>query len=114
MEPMEKTYQTIASNIRLQRKQQRLSQARLAEIADVSLDTVKNVEAGRRSMRLDTYLRLVEALGLTPTELLGTGLSGTYAERLVFMTGGRSENELRFALHVVEQALKAEDLYIKE
>lgn len=109
----ESTYTTIAHNIKTRRSQLHLSQAQLAERSDVSLDTIKSVESGRRSMNLDTYLRIVNALGTTPAALLEAEPLQGYTERLAFLFGGRSENELRFVLHVVEQALKAEERYIK-
>ena len=59
-------YQTIACNIRKRRKQLRYSQAKLAEKADISVDTIKSIESGRRTMNLDTYLKIVEALETTP------------------------------------------------
>ncbi len=42
-----------------------MSQAQLAEKADVSVDTVKSIESGRSSMSLCTFLRIVEALETT-------------------------------------------------
>lgn len=113
MEQIERIYRTIACNVKNRRRRLSLSQAQLAERADVSLDTIKSIETGRRSMSLDTYLKVVGALGTTPMSLLAAEPPQEYVERLVFMFGGRSENEIMFVLHVVEQALKAEELYIK-
>lgn len=113
MKLTENTFTTIGNNIRERRRHLRLTQELLAQKADLSVDTIKNVEGGRRSMRLDTYLRIVCALGTTPAALLGEEMPKEYADRLIFMSGGRSENEMQFILHVVEQTLKAEELYIK-
>ena len=110
----ESVYRTIACNVREERRRLYLSQAQLAERADVSLDTVKSIESGRRSMSLDTYLRVVRALGTTLGALLGAGPPQEFTERLVLMAEGRSENEIQFILHVVEQALKAKDLYMRD
>lgn len=66
-------YETIAYNIRNRRKQLYFSQEQLAEKAEVSVDTIKNVESGRRTMMLGTYLRIVEALRTTPLALLKHG-----------------------------------------
>lgn len=63
-------YETIAYNIKKERKKQYISQAQLAERADISLDTIKSIEAGRRTMSLGTYLRIVEALETTPSTLM--------------------------------------------
>jgi len=47
-----------------------ITQAELAERADVSLDTIKSVENGRRAMSLDTYLNIVHALESSPMVLM--------------------------------------------
>ena len=60
-------YEIIAENIKRERKRLRISQLVLAEKADVSVDTVKSLESGRRAMSLETYLRIVQALESTPT-----------------------------------------------
>ena len=54
-----KMYDIIAGNIRRERIRLCMSQAELAERADVSVDTIKSVENGRRAMSLDTYLSIV-------------------------------------------------------
>ena len=55
----EHIYKIIAENIRKERRRLGITQAELAERADVSLDTIKSVENGRRAMSLDTYLNIV-------------------------------------------------------
>lgn len=44
----EHIYEIIAENIRKERRRLGITQAELAERADVSLDTIKSVENGRR------------------------------------------------------------------
>ena len=44
----EHIYKIIAENIRKERRRLGITQAELAERADVSLDTIKSVENGRR------------------------------------------------------------------
>lgn len=46
----EHIYEIIAENIRKERRRLGITQAELAERADVSLDTIKSVENGRRAM----------------------------------------------------------------
>ena len=62
----EHIYEIIAENIRKERRRLGITQAELAERADVSLDTIKSVENGRRAMSLDTYLNIVHALESSP------------------------------------------------
>lgn len=45
----------IADNVRLYRKKEGLTQMELAERADLSLDSIKRIEGGKRSMSLDSF-----------------------------------------------------------
>lgn len=109
----ENVYSMIAANIRKERKRLCISQIQLAERADVSLDTVKSIEGGRRAMSLDTYLRIVQALETTPTALLHGKQHKDYVERFSYMTVERSNKEMEFALHMLEQLLKGQDNYLR-
>ena len=48
----------------------KISQLKLAELADLSLTYVSEIERGRRVPSLDTILKLSRAFGLTGAELL--------------------------------------------
>lgn len=114
MENREELYGIIADNIKKERKRLGITQMELAERADVSLDTIKNVENGRRAMSLDTYLNLVQALETSPLVLMGMSHPGTHIERFVYMLNRRNEREIEFALHMVEQLLRGQDKYLCE
>lgn len=107
-------YQTIACNIRERRKQLRYSQDQLAEKADVSVDTIKNVESGRRTMNLETYLRISEALEITPFTLVRhEEHSEEWIGRLLFMTANFTSREKKFVLYMIEHFLKGYKDYLK-
>lgn len=108
----EKLYEIIAKNIRRERKRLCISQAELAERADVSVDTIKSVENGRRAMSLDTYLSIVQALETTPLALMSREQPERYIERFAFLMNRRDEREIEFALHMIEQLLKGQDDYL--
>ena len=110
----EDLYKKIAENIRTERKKLGISQFILAEQADVSLDTIKGIESGRRTMRLDTYLKITEALKTTPIALLYGEQSEEYIERFRFLIYNRNKNEKEFILYMIEQLLKGQDDYLKE
>lgn len=105
-------YMAIAGNLRVERKRLGMSQARLAERADLSIDTVKAIEYGRRTMSLDTYMRIVKALGATPLTLMHQMYDETHLDRFRYMTGERSREEVEFILHMVEQLLSGHDCYL--
>lgn len=105
-------YEVIAGNIKKERKKLCITQGQLAERADLSLDTIKSVEHGRRAMSLDTYLKIVQALNTTPLALMGGECSRKYIDRFICLMDRREENEIEFVLHMVEQLLKGQDCYL--
>ena len=107
----ENLYEIIAGNIRRERKRLSLTQAKLAERADVSIDTVKSIENGRS---LDTYLNIVQALETSPLALMSREQPEQYIERFIFMMNRCNEREIEFALHMVEQLLKGQDNYLSK
>lgn len=113
MKISESLYEMIADNVRQERKRLGMTQAQLAERADLSIDTIKGVESGRRAMTLDTYLKIVQALETTPFSFIGDMESRKdYIQRFMFMTSERSNHEIEFVLHLVEQILKGQDSYL--
>ena len=110
----ENLYEIIAGNIRRERKRLSLTQAKLAERADVSIDTVKSIENGIRAMSLDTYLNIVQALETSPLALMSREQPEQYIERFIFMMNRCNEREIEFALHMVEQLLKGQDNYLSK
>jgi transcriptional regulator with XRE-family HTH domain len=66
----ENLYKIIANNIKNKRKQLHMSQSQLAEKSGLSLDTIKSAEQGRRTMSLDTFLKIAEALKIAHQELI--------------------------------------------
>jgi len=55
---------SLAANVRTRRRQLRLDQAELAELAGVSERFVYALEAGKRTVQLDKVLAVLSALGL--------------------------------------------------
>lgn len=113
MRNTEELYVVIADNIRKERKRLYFSQGQLAERAEISIDTVKSVENGRRAMSLDTYLKIVQALGTTPLALMNREAAGYYTDRFAYIVKSCSRNEVEFILYMVEQMVKGQACYLK-
>jgi HTH-type transcriptional regulator/antitoxin HipB len=60
-----KDSKSLGDLIRLRRKDLKLTQAQLAELAQVSPRYVFDLEDGKTSVRLDKLLPVLETLGLT-------------------------------------------------
>lgn len=58
---------TIGGTIRQRRKELRITQPHLAELANVSVNTLYKVERGQGNPSLDVLTKLVEVLGLELT-----------------------------------------------
>ena len=110
----EHIYKIIAENIRKERRRLGITQAELAERADVSLDTIKSVENGRRAMSLVTYFNIVDGLESSAMVLMSQQHPEKHIERFAFMMNRRDEREIEFALHMIEQILRGQEDYLSE
>lgn len=61
----------LGNHIRDRRKEMRLSQETLAERAEISPNTVSRIECGQSAMSVETFMRIVQILGMDMSELLG-------------------------------------------
>lgn len=99
----------IADNVRLYRKKQNLTQAELAEQADLSLDSIRRVEGGKRTMSLN-FMRIAEALKVPLSFLLYENADAIpETERLLCIFEGKSQKQKEYLLHMLQEM--AEGLY---
>ena len=62
--------QLVGSRIRDARINRRMSQADLAAKANISLPHISNIGIGKTSMKLETFIRIIEALQVSADSLL--------------------------------------------
>ncbi len=67
---MSLNYNEIGKNIREVRKENGLSQAMLSELVEKSPSYISYIETGAKSMSLDTFVMIANALGVTTDRLL--------------------------------------------
>ena len=67
-------YKRIGSRIREIRLQKRMSQAKLAEKANISLSHVSDIETGKSTLMLPTFIRITEALQVSADVLLRSNI----------------------------------------
>lgn len=94
----------IADNVKLYRKRENLTQVELAERAELSLDFIKRVEGGQRSMSLDNFLRIADALHV-PLSFLLYDQAETMSdmERMLGILEGRNEKQKEYLLHMLQE-----------
>jgi len=67
-------YMSVGRKIKELRSKNRLSQAELAELVDVSTPYISNVENGRKFLKIETLVAICNSLGVTPDILLADAL----------------------------------------
>ena len=69
--PKDTWLRALGQNVREQRKASKLTQEKLAELADLSPRTVQKIEAGRLNILVTTLRRLRTSIGCSYQDLLG-------------------------------------------
>lgn len=92
----------IGNNLYKIRKNRGLTQAEVAEKADLSDRTYADIERGSVNMRIETLLKICKALNITPDEILTQENSRPIsAEELTEIINQCSENEKQTALKLL-------------
>lgn len=100
----------IADNVKLYRKRENLTQAELAERAELSLDSIKRIEGGKRTMSLENFLRLSDALHVPLSFFLYDQEDKIpEVERVYCILRGRSESQKEYLLHMLKEMAKGLD-----
>lgn len=100
----------IADNVRLCRKRQNLTQAELAERADLSLDSIKRMESRKKTMSLENFLRLSDALQVPLSFFLYDQEDMMpEAERIHCILKGKSERQKEYLLHMLQEMAEGMD-----
>jgi transcriptional regulator with XRE-family HTH domain len=80
------------------RKEKGMTQIELAELASIGNKYISNIERGKVSISMDTFMKLVNALQVSPNYLLKDSVSFSYSmedeeQHLVFQEYGRVKTE---------------------
>lgn len=94
----------IADNVKFYRKKESLTQIELAERAELSLDSIKRIEGGKRTMSLENFLRLSKALGIPLSFLIYEQKDRVSEEELLMsILEGRSDRQKKYLLHMLQE-----------
>ena len=63
--------ESIAANIRKARQASGLTQAEVAKKAEVSENHYAQIERGEKNPTLSTFIRIIDAIGVSSTDILG-------------------------------------------
>lgn len=107
---MDPDYYEIGSRIRERRHEAGLSQAELAELADVSPQYISLVENGRKQISLTVLVHIAGALSVSMDQLLfGLEMRGIYIEdsELSAVLSDCSSSERKVILDIVAAAKRS-------
>lgn len=101
----------IADNVRLYRKKENLTQAELAERANLSLDSIKRLEGGKRTMSLENFLRLSDALQIPLTYLIYEQNDRLQDEvRIKEILNGKNDKQREYLIHMLREMSEGIDM----
>ena len=106
---MSLNYKTIGKHIREVRQRNNLSQAMLSELVDKTPSYISYIESGVKSMSLDTFVLIANALGVSPDQLLMeqlTSIERYASEEITLLLSDCSTYEILILLDVLK-SLKA-------
>ncbi|MBO6266854.1 MAG: helix-turn-helix transcriptional regulator [Synergistaceae bacterium] len=103
-------YKLIGSRIRAIRKKRGYTQEQLSELADISPQHCSGIECGAAKVSLPALVRLCNALGATPDEVLMDSVKQSaplYAEKIAEVFSDCSPDETYLMLSQAENLKKA-------
>lgn len=94
----------IADNVKLYRKNLNLTQFELAEKAELSVDSIKRIEHKSRTMSLENFMRIADALAVPLSYLMYENLNQIpVTERILNILNSKSEKQQEYLLHMLEE-----------
>lgn len=102
---MDLDYKAIGKRIRMERLKCNETQQSLAELIDMSTAFVGCIETGKRKMSLDTFVRIVNALGVPSDALLMDCLDNNYAvcnNELSYLMDGLDNRNRNLIIEIVK------------
>ncbi len=95
----------IGKRIQSRRKQQGLTQEQLAEMMNVSIQMVSNLERGNKAIRIDNLIKLSQILDISTDYILTGKTTAEDNEALVFSIAQLSQRDRRIIEMIVESCL---------
>ena len=85
------------------RKKTGMTQSRVAELAGLSDRTYADIERGSVNMRIESILKICEALNITPDAILTSDIESLQKEKLLLLTelDSRTQAEQKTALRLL-------------
>lgn len=115
--PCETYYYRIGSSIRKSRQEKGLTQEKLAEAAGISLKMVQKLEGGQKGFRMETIIRVSQALDVPFVAL--AGMQGEDEETVFWwemfqkLVRDKTVEEVKYAVGIVDSVFKLHKKYLE-
>ena len=99
-------YKKIGGRIREVRIQHNMSQADLAEKANIGLPHISDVELGKKRMRLSTFIQIAEALQVSTDRLLRLDIpevNGIYQSEFEELLSDCTPTEIESLIRIIKE-----------
>ena len=98
---MEKMLKEMGQRIVVRRKELQYTQEQLAEMMDVSIQMVSNLERGNKAIRIDNLVKLSEILGISTDYILTGKCTDIEKQALSKKINTLSEEDFRLASAII-------------
>lgn len=115
--PCETYYYRIASSIRKSRQEKGMTQEKLAEAAGISLKMVQKLEGGQKGFRMETIIRVSQALDIP--FVCFAGMQGEDEETIFWremfhkLVRDKTVEEVKYAVGIVDSVFKLHKKYLE-
>ena len=100
---MEQQYVQMENRIKVRRKELDIKQSKLAEMVDISNNHISSIETGRQKPSMDIFIKLCDALKVTPDYLLlGSMHASNIPQDIVDKLRLCSQNDIKLAKEFIE------------
>lgn len=92
----------IADNVKLYRRKQNSTQFALAEKAKLSIDSIKRIERGSRTMSLENFMKIADALAVPLSYFVYENLNEIpITECILNILNDKSGRQQEYLLHIL-------------
>lgn len=94
----------IADNVKIYRKKKNLTQVELAELADLSLDSIKRIEGGKITLSLENFIRIANALEVPLSFFMYEQISIIpETEIMLCILDKKNDKQREYLLHMLQE-----------
>ena len=115
---MKLSYESIGKRIKEFREKKHITQDKLSELTDLSIQHISNIERAHSKMSIEALVKIANALEVTPNELMCDSVhksKAVFADQLSDLVNQADDKELKVIVGVVKNLITTlRENYYKE